>query len=110
MRNDVFMGPAALIKKGHWIDRPSVGIPYLYVATGLGLSEVLRTRGDAVGAQAVKSKAMSVAAAVRLDLGPQDTPAETAPVPLGDTAQKAPLQGDTTKKAKPPAATKKKQE
>jgi hypothetical protein len=105
--NDVFKAPDALIRKGHWIDRPSVGIPYLYVATGLGLSEVLRIHGDEAGAQAVKNKAMRVASAVRLDLGPQDAPPETAPIPLGDTTQKLALPVDTTITAKPPAPKKK---
>ena len=33
--NKVFKGPQSVINTGDWIDRPSVGIPYLYVATGM---------------------------------------------------------------------------
>jgi Protein of unknown function (DUF2723) len=65
--NNVFLGPQALIKKGDWIDRPSVGIPYLYVATGLALSEALRATGRAQEAQTVMERARQVATAVRLE-------------------------------------------
>ena len=65
--NNVFLGPQALIKKGDWIDRPSVGIPYLYVATGLALSEALRATGSAQEAQQVMERARRVATAVRLE-------------------------------------------
>jgi hypothetical protein len=63
----VFLGPQALIKKGDWIDRPSVGIPYLYVATGLALSEALRATGRTQDAQQVMERARRVATAVRLE-------------------------------------------
>ena len=43
----VFVGPQSVINTGDWIDRPSVGIPYLYVATGMELAEALKGRGDA---------------------------------------------------------------
>src|SRR5205085_1723763 len=49
---DVFQAPKSLIRRGDWIDQPSVGIPYLYVATGLELTEVLRDR-DPQSAQKV---------------------------------------------------------
>ena len=64
---NVFLGPQALIKKGDWIDRPSVGIPYLYVATGLALSEALRSTGRPQDAQQVLGVARQVASAVRLE-------------------------------------------
>jgi hypothetical protein len=64
---NVFLGPQALIKKGDWIDRPSVGIPYLYVATGLALAESLRSTGRPQDAQQVLERARRVAAAVRLE-------------------------------------------
>ena len=63
---NVFLGPQALIRKGDWIDRPSVGIPYLYVATGLALAEALRSTGRPQDAQQVLQRARQVAAAVRL--------------------------------------------
>jgi hypothetical protein len=65
--NNVFLGPQALIKKGDWIDRPSVGIPYLYVATGLALAEALRATGRQDDGQKVIDRARQVATAVRLE-------------------------------------------
>jgi hypothetical protein len=76
--NDVFMGHNAIIKKGHWIDKPSQGIPYLYVATGLGLAHSLQSVGDTVNGRAVQQRALNVGRAVGLNLGPQ-----TALEPVG---------------------------
>ena len=55
--NNVFKGPQSVINTGDWIDRPSVGIPYLYVATGMELAEALKTRGDCREAQQVFDQA-----------------------------------------------------
>src|SRR5690606_19848409 len=40
---DVFEGRESLVRKGGWVDRPSIGIPYLYVDIGLMLSDAMRT-------------------------------------------------------------------
>jgi hypothetical protein len=100
--DSVYLGPAALIKKDKWTDRPSIGIPYLYVATGLlGLVPALQYLGDDAGARAVHKKAVDVVHAVRLEswlsseaLRYQQmiTPlADSAAVPMGDTAKKTSL-------------------
>jgi hypothetical protein len=86
--NEVFAAPRALLKRGDWIDRPSVGIPYLYVATGIGLAEALREQGRTADAQKVFGTARDVAGAVRLDqlfaaLSRQQQIFQ--PGPLGDT-------------------------
>jgi hypothetical protein len=65
--SNVFLGPQALVRKGDWIDRPSVGIPYLYVATGLALAEALRATGRTQEVQRVMERARQVATAVRLE-------------------------------------------
>ena len=59
--SDVFVGDDALIAKGSWTDRPSVGIPYLYVDAGLTLAETLNYKGDTVAAQRVYQQAYHVA-------------------------------------------------
>jgi hypothetical protein len=64
--DSVFTGQKALTKRHDWVDRPSVGIPYLYVATGLMLSEVLQATGDSAGAAHVLGEARQVAQAVKL--------------------------------------------
>ena len=65
--NDVFEGHTALVNKGGWPDRASVGIPALYVNTGLILSEALESLGDRAGASQVLSKTEGVARATRID-------------------------------------------
>ena len=59
--NNDFLGPKSVIRSNDWIDQPSVGIPYLYVATGLELSEALRMRGDNGAANQVWTTAKQVA-------------------------------------------------
>jgi hypothetical protein len=65
--DSVFTGYKSLATRNDWVDRPSVGIPYLYVATGLMLSEVLQQTGDRAGATKVLAQAKEVAKAVRLN-------------------------------------------
>jgi len=62
-----FDGPASIIQKDKWIDRPSVGIPYLYINLGLNLSSALDRTGDGAGAIRVFERARGVAKATRLD-------------------------------------------
>jgi hypothetical protein len=65
--NDVFMGHKSLIAKGGWPDRASVGIPALYVNTGLILSEALESLGDVAGSRSVLATTEGVARATRID-------------------------------------------
>jgi hypothetical protein len=100
--DSVFAGPQSVLKKGDWIDRPSVGIPYLYVATGVELAEELRNQGRTPEAQRVFNLSRQVATAVRLsDLLRDAEAAFRQPVVpgMGDTAKGAPVQIE-----RPPAA------
>jgi hypothetical protein len=71
--NEDFLGPAAVIRRGLWVDRASVGIPYMYIATALNLSQVLAMRGDT--AQALKFEAaarrLGTATGLERTFGPQ---------------------------------------
>ena len=58
-----FEGPAALIKRGDWVDMPSVGIPNLYTLTGLMLSDALDHTGRTAEARRVYTTAEEVAQA-----------------------------------------------
>jgi len=97
--DSVFTGQKALEKRGDWIDRPSVGIPYLYVATGLMLSEVLQATGDTAASKRILGDSRRIAQAVRLDdllAQLQEPPAMPGPAqnPLlvpTDTAKGQPL-------------------
>jgi hypothetical protein len=99
--DSVFVGQQSVLKKGHWIDRPSVGIPYLYVATGVELAEELRNQGRLPEAQKVFELSRRVAQAVRLsDLLRDAEAAFRQPLlpPAGDTARGTQIPGA------PPAA------
>ena len=88
----VFQGPQALIRRGDWIDTPSLGIPYLYVASGLELADILKSEGRTRAARQTESMATRVADAVRLGQliqAPQVVPT-SAPL-LGDTVSGASL-------------------
>ncbi|HEV7992492.1 MAG TPA: DUF2723 domain-containing protein [Gemmatimonadaceae bacterium] len=65
--DSVFTGQKSIAKRSDWVDRPSVGIPYLYVATGLLLAEVLQATGDTKDAQRIMGEARRVAQAVQLN-------------------------------------------
>ena len=87
--DSVFMGPKALIRRGDWIDSPSVGIPYLYIATGATLAQILNDRGDGADALRVFETTRQVAEAVRIQTSgslppPANAPVETAATP-GDS-------------------------
>ncbi len=92
--DNVFTAQKSLATRHDWVDRPSVGIPYLYVATGLMLSEVLQATGDSAGSQRVMGQAKQVAQAVRLsdllaqmEQSPPQAPVQQNPllVPPSDT-------------------------
>jgi hypothetical protein len=65
--DSVFLGPQALISKGGWPDRASVGIPALYVNTGLILAEALESAGEASAASTVMARTEGVARATRIN-------------------------------------------
>jgi hypothetical protein len=81
-----FEAPKSLIKRGDWVDKPSVNIPALYVMNGYFLAEALTQTGDTKDAQAVFKTAQDVAKASHLNelLGPAPA-APPPPTPFGDT-------------------------
>ena len=91
--NNDFVGPKSVVRTGDWIDQPSVGIPYLYVATGLELAEALRSRGDIGAATQVWNTAKQVATAVHLERLVSDQPpaAEQTPLAPSESAQSVQL-------------------
>ena len=99
--DSVFAGPKALIKRGDWIDQPSVGIPYLYVATGLELTEVLRDN-DPPRAQRIFTETKTLAKAVHLEqaIAGADQVFPQISVPSGDSARGKVLPSPPPTKAK----------
>ena len=93
---DVFKGPQSLIAKGSWIDRPSIGIPYLYVDAGMTLAEALQALGQPEAAERVFRRAAEVAVATRIAdefnlYTAMPTPAPLGPPAAGDSAAGAPV-------------------
>jgi hypothetical protein len=91
--NEVFRGQKSIIARGSWVDRASVGIPYLYVATAANLYEAETLAGNRAAAEQVMQTAEAIAGATGLgDLFAQQQPAP----PQGDTAPiRVPLGTDT---------------
>jgi hypothetical protein len=91
--NEVFKGPKSIIARGSWVDRASVGIPYLYVATAANLYEAEMLAGNRAVAEQVMQTAEAIARATGLsDLFAQQVPAVP---PRGDTPAAVPLGTDT---------------
>ncbi len=95
--DSVFVGPEAMIKRDGWPDKPSVGIPALYIQTGFLLADVLQSSGQTEAARRAMDRARGVARGARVD-DLFDFSAQPQPVPLpGDVPPKlaVPL-GETT--------------
>jgi hypothetical protein len=80
-----FLGPAAVIKRGTWVDNASVGIPYIYITTAVDLAEIAQQRGDTAESRKLMETARALAEATGLSrlFNPQVAPPATA-VPLGN--------------------------
>ena len=63
----VFKAPASLAKRDMWVDRPSAGIPYLYVRTGLELSAALDHLGLKEEAARIRARTVQIARATQLE-------------------------------------------
>ena len=61
-----FDAPKSLARRNGWVDRPSVGIPYVYVRTGAVLAEALAQDGRQSEAQQVMATTSKVARATGL--------------------------------------------
>ena len=87
--DSVFEATESIAARSDWVDTPSVGIPYLYVATGAVLSEALQRRGQPQDANRVMAEARAVAKATRLDglLGMLDQPAQPT-IPFTDSSRR----------------------
>jgi hypothetical protein len=88
-----FGAPAAIVKRGDWVDRPSVGIPVTYVATALLLGDAFERQDKPAEAERVRRRGVEIAEATRtLDLfvGPRRA-APQPQAPAGDVPRGVPL-------------------
>ena len=88
---DEMRAPAALVKKGDWVDAPSRGIPYLVVTTGLATAEGLLQQGRTAEADKIIGTTRDVAVAMRFGEIAANLPTATTPVPASDSAAKTPV-------------------
>ncbi len=63
----VFRAPASLAKRELWVDRPSAGIPFLYMRTGFVLSAALAQEGYADEAARVRTQVERIARGAQLE-------------------------------------------
>jgi hypothetical protein len=96
--NMVYEAPASLIERGGWVDRASVGIPYLYISTAVILAEAEQRTGHPEASR----RLMDVARALARSTGFESLFAEdTAPAPvpvIGDTDAPLPFLDSTAPK------------
>jgi hypothetical protein len=62
-----FKAPRSLAQRDLWVDRPSAGIPFLYIRTGLVLAAVLQHEGKNDEAARVRSQIARIARGTQLD-------------------------------------------
>ena len=79
--NTVYRAPEAIARRGDWIDRPSLSVPYVYIDSGLKVAQALAIRGDSAGSRRVAARVESVLRATRLD----SLFAPAAPIEEGDS-------------------------
>jgi hypothetical protein len=74
--------PAAMIARGDWVDRPSVGIAITYMDTALLLAAAYETRGRAADAERIRRTVIDLAEATRtLDMFTDTTVGPASPPP-----------------------------
>jgi hypothetical protein len=64
--SQTFDGTKSLARRTRWVDRPSAGIPYVYVRTGLELAQALAQEGRTADAQKVLGTTQAVAKGAQL--------------------------------------------
>jgi hypothetical protein len=62
-----FKAPASLAKRDLWVDRPSAGIPFLYIRTGVALATALEGMGLQPEAAKVRAQTERIARATQLE-------------------------------------------
>ena len=91
--DSVFQAPKSLAKRNGWVDKPSIGIPYLYIATGVELEQTLDAVGKSQYAPRIVTDTRKIVTALDLqDYFPgMNVLPPTPVVPSGDSAVGAPV-------------------
>jgi hypothetical protein len=96
--NHVFLGPQALIRRNGWVDRSSINIPYLYIATGATLADIHAHQGDMEQAKRIAATVTDIAESTGLEqiLSGRLLPTPTPAVPLSGDTGVNPMAGSTS--------------
>jgi hypothetical protein len=88
-----FRTPASLIKRGDWVDQPSIGLPGLVTNTGIITAEALARRGDAAVADSILGTVRELATAMRFNdlLASLPAPRARDPLSTSDTPAAVPV-------------------
>ncbi len=92
--NNVFLAPKSLAKRHGWVDKPSIGIPYLYMATAIELGQTEQSVGDTAGEARVMRDAQGIVKALNLQDYFPSLGAALPPIPelpKGDSAVGKPV-------------------
>jgi hypothetical protein len=91
--DSVFKAPASLARRNGWVDRPSIGIPYLYIATGIELAQTLNAVGKPQDVAPIMNSTKTMVTALNLQqYFPSFEQPPTVPVvPSGDSAVGTPV-------------------
>jgi hypothetical protein len=81
----LYGAPSAMIRRGDWVDRPSIGIPLIYIGTAFMLGQLAEQRGEMKEAERMRNAALELAEGTRsVDyFVPRATPG--APAETSDT-------------------------
>jgi hypothetical protein len=63
----MYRGPAAIVRRGDWIDRASLATPIDYALVGLNLGEALGRQGDSIRAREVRNQSVAIIGAARME-------------------------------------------
>jgi Protein O-mannosyl-transferase TMEM260-like len=91
--DSVFRAPASLARRHGWVDQPSIGIPYLYIATGVELAQVLQATGHAQDVPRVMGDTRKIINALNLEgaFPSLEAPPPMPAIPSGDSAVSQPI-------------------
>ena len=98
--SDVFHGPQSVVDEGQWVDRPSAGLPVMYLFLGVELTQGLRATGNAAAADSVAGLTSKVAKATAQEQLLRSLSNAFAPESAGDSAKGIPLRLDATTQPK----------
>ncbi|MEO6866089.1 MAG: DUF2723 domain-containing protein [Gemmatimonadaceae bacterium] len=63
----IYGGPAAIVRRGDWVDRASLATPVDYALVGLNLSDALDRQGDSARARQIRTESVAVIKAARME-------------------------------------------